>query len=225
MGQKFPRPPVKGPVVIPNCAEVKIKWTQGGLTLTNVLHGSLTAAGPLNPAIAESIFSAVKANAATTTWLGHVHPSCSLSGVEVKDLRAANNPGLVSTGLAAPGTSAGGEQSQAVAFVITLKTAFSGKGYFGRAYLPGVASDNLADSRHFVNTLGTPAVAFMNGINAAMTAQGIPWVLGRRALQANTDPAAPPHQQQSRPADTIPIQAAEANDYRIDSQRKRLGRK
>jgi hypothetical protein len=211
-------------VVIPNCSEVKIKWTQGGLTLTNVLHGNLTAAGPLNPSVAESIFSAIKANAATTTWLGHVHPTCALSGVEVKDLRAANNPGLVSTGVALPGTSTGGEQAQSVAFVITLHTAFSGKGFFGRAYLPGVAADNLADSRHFANTLGAPAVAFMNAINSAMTAQGMPWVLAQRALAANTDPGAPPHQQQPRPAGVIPIQSAAANDYRVDSQRRRLGR-
>lgn len=223
----YPRPPVKGPVVIPNCAEIKVLWTQGSLTLNNVFHGALTAAGPMNPAVAESIFSALKANTATTTWLGHLSTSISLSGVHVKDLRAANNPTLTSTGLPVLGTGTGSVLPQDNALVITLKTAFSGKGYVGRVYLPGLDSAQLADSRHWISTtvFDNAALGFVNAVNSAMTAQGLPWVLGRRALQANTDPAAPPHLQQNRPADTIPIASAAVTDHRVDSQRRRLGRR
>jgi hypothetical protein len=220
----YPRDPVKGPVVIPNCAEVKFKYTQGGMNVTNVLHGNLTAAGPLNPSIAESIFSAVKANAATTTWFGHLHTGFEFVGVEVKDLRTANMPGLESTGLALAGTGAGAAVPQDCALCITLKTAFSGKGFFGRTYLGGLTVADLADSRHWLSTLGPPAIAFMNGLNSAMTAQGLPWVVAQRALQANTNPAAPPHQQQPRPAAVVPITGAAATDFRVDSQRRRLGR-
>jgi hypothetical protein len=222
--QHFPRPPVKGPVVIPNCAEVKLLWLQNGMQLANVLHGNLTAAGPLNPAVAESIFSAIKANAATLTWFGHLETGISLTHVHVKDLRAPNNPTIESTGLPLAGTSAGRFSAQDLALVVTLRTQFSGKGFFGRVYLPGITEDNLADTRHFAGAVSSPAIAFLNGVNSAMTAQGLPWVVAHRALQANTDPAAPPSQQQPRPAGVTPITAAVLTDLRIDSQRRRLGR-
>lgn len=220
----YPRPPVGGPIVIPNCAECKFLYTQGGMNVTNVLHGNLTAAGPLNPGIAESIFSAVKANAATTTWFTHLHTGFEFVGVEVKDLRTANQPGIESSGLSLSGTAADAAIPQDAALCVTLKTAFSGKGFFGRTYLGGLTIAAQADSRHFVSTLGPPAIAFMNALNSAMTAQGLPWVVAQRALLANTNPAAPPHQQQPRPAGVVPIVQAHVTDFRIDSQRRRLGR-
>jgi len=226
MAKHFPRLPVKGPVVIPNCAECQLVWSQGGLTLKNVFHGNLTAVGPVSPTMAESIFSAIKANAATTTWFAHIAPGCVLSAVHVKDLRAANNPTILSTGVGMPGTSAGTVMPQDAALVVSLRTQFSGKGFFGRVYLPGITSDNLADSRHFVSTpaFSNAALGFANAVNSAMTAQGIPWVLAHRALQANTDPDAPPSQQQPRAAGVVPITGAVLTDLRVDSQRKRLGR-
>jgi len=194
--------------------------------MKNVFHGNLTAVGPLSPTMAESIFSALKANAATTTWFSHVVPGCVLAGIHVKDLRAANNPTLISTGLPMPGTSTGGILPQDSALVVSLRTQFSGKGFFGRVYLPGIAADNLADSRHFISTtvFDNAALGFVNAVNSAMTAQGIPWVLAHRHLMANTDPAAPPSQQQDRPAGVVPITSAVLTDHRVDSQRKRLGR-
>jgi hypothetical protein len=222
----YPRLPQGGPVVIPNCSEVKLVWTQNGMKLNNVFHGALTVAGPLNPAVAETIFSAIKAANGTTTWMGHLFTGISLSEVHVKDLRAANNPTLVSTGLALPGTGTGTALPQDNALVVTLLTAFSGKGYVGRVYLPGLDSLQLADSRHWISTAGfdNAALGFCNAVNSAMTASGMPWVLGRRKLLANSDPAAPPPYNQNREADTIPITGPKITDHRIDSQRKRLGR-
>jgi hypothetical protein len=205
---------------------VKILWSQGGITLNNVFHSNLTAAGPLNPTAAESIFSAIKAAAATITWLGHLHTSIQLIGVHVKDLRAANNPTLISSGNATPGTGTGNMIPQDSALVVTLRTAFSGRGFVGRVYLPGLDSTNLADSRHFISTtvFDNAAIGFANAINTAMTPQVGSWVLGRKHLLASPDPAAPPPYNSPRPADTIPITAAVLVDHRIDSQRKRLGR-
>lgn len=222
---KWARPPVGGPIVIPNCGQIAIQWTENGMTMLNVLHGALTAAGPLNPNVAETIFTAIKAAAATTTWLNHVSATASLSGVRVKDLRAANNPTILSTSAAINGTSAGPVSSQGNALVVTLKTAQSGRGYVGRVYLPGISNDNLADSRHYNSALNAPAVAFLNAINTAMTASGMPWVIGQRALQASPEPGAPPPYNQIRQATTIPITQAAVVSDRIDSQRRRLGRR
>jgi len=224
--QSWARPPRGGAVVIPNCAEVKILWTQGGMTLNNVFHAALVPAGPLNPSVAETVFAALKAAAATTAWLSHIHPSCSLAGIHVKDLRAANNPTLTSTGVAIPGTGTGTPLPQDNALVVTLVTAFSGKGFVGRAYLPGLDSAQLADSRHYISTgaFDTAVINFANAINSAMTPSIGAWVLGRKYLLANSDPAAPPPYNSPRPADTIPITAAKITDHRVDSQRKRIGR-
>lgn len=223
---KWARPPVGGPIIIPNCAMGVIVWTASGETLHNVLHFSLIPAGPLNPSVAETIFSALKANAATTAWLAKIHPSYSLAGIRVKDLRAGNNPVLASTGVAIPGTSAASNMPTSAALVVTQRTAYSGRGFFGRSYLPGLASDQLSDARHYLTTgaFDTAAINFMNAINAAFSPNIGPWVLGQRALKASPDPNAPPPYNSPRPANTIPIQSVVVTDHRVDSQRKRLGR-
>lgn len=215
------RLPAPGPVVIPNCGQVRLLWTQNSVNWSVVLHGNLTAAGPLNPGIAESIFSAIKAAAGTTTWLGMVHPSASFIGVQVKDLRAPNNPTILSSGAAAPGTAAGVPVSQGTAMCITLNTAFAGKGFRGRAYLGGLAEATLADARHFTGPAQTAGVGFIQAVQTATTAQGLPLVVAQRALQAGTTSSGA--QLPARPAGVVPVTQIVTVGTRIDSQRKRLG--
>lgn len=223
---KWARPPVGGPIRIDNCAAVTILWANGSAVFHNNFHASLVTAGPLNPTVAETIFSAIKANAATTAYLAKVHPTYTLAGVHVKDLRAYNNPTIASSGAAIPGTSAGQYMPTDVALAVTLRTQYSGRGFAGRIYLPGITQDNLADQRHWISTTAFQNLVlnFMNAINSAMTTNIGSWVLGRIALAASPDPGAPPPYNQPRPADTIPIQKADFADFRVDSQRKRLGR-
>lgn len=220
---KFGRLPQKGPIVIPNCAMVKVLWTMNGMTLSNVFHGALTAAGPLNPNIAETIFSAIKAAAATTAWMAILSTECELSGVEVKDIRAANNPIIPSTGVALAGSAAGAPISQGSALVVTLATQFSGRGFFGRAYLAGLTGGALATARDATQATANAAVAFVSGVNSAMTASGLPMVVAQRLLLASTAPGAPPPYNSNRPAGTIPVQNIRVTDLRLDSQRRRLG--
>ena len=216
------RLPVAGPVVIPNCGEVKVNFIQQNEICSIVCHGNLTAAGPLNPGIAETIFSALKAAAGTTAFMGAVDPSCSMTGVTVKDLRAANNPTLESSGLALVGTGTGGPTPQGSALVITKKTAQAGKQFTGRAYLFGLTTTELANSRSWAAGAGQLGVGFMNALNAAMTASALPMVIAQRALQAGTTAsgAALP----ARTAGVVPVTSFVARDLRIDSQRRRLGR-
>lgn len=216
------RQPAPGPVVIPNCAEVKHVFLQNGQEMSIVLHGNLTAAGPLNPGIAESIFSGTKAAAGTTTFFGHVHPSCSYVRVEVKDLRAPNNPSIVSTGTALPGTSAGTPLSQGSALVVTLRTQFTGKGFTGRSYLMGLDAGTLTDARTFSDIVGAAGVAFIQAIQSAMNTQGLPLVVAQRHLLAGTTSAGAALPE--RAANVVPVTQIVIADHRIDSQRRRLGR-
>jgi hypothetical protein len=223
---KWARPPVGGPIVIPNCSATEIIWSSGSTFFRNTIHSALTAAGPLNPAIAETIFSALKANAATTPFLTHIHPSVSLYGVRVKDMRAANNPKLVSTGAALPGTSTSTPTPLNAALAVTLRTAQSGRGFVGRIYLAGLAADQIADTRHWISTVAfdNAMLNFVNAINSSISASIGQWVIGQRALAASPDPGAPPPYNSPRPANTIPITGPVLVDHKIDSQRKRTGR-
>jgi hypothetical protein len=216
------RLPVVGPKTIPNCIEVVLSWTSTNRTFHNVLHGNLTAVGPINPGMAETLFSAFKANAATTTWLTHVDANARFAGVAVKDLRAPNNPSYFSTGLVAPGTAAGVPLPLSTSLVATLRTAQSGQGFRGRVYLAGLTDAALASAVVFGDQVGTDAVAFLNGINSVMGTNNIPLVVAQSALQAGTHHDGSPWE--ARPAGVLPVTAIDIANPRIDSQRKRLGR-
>lgn len=214
------RTPVKGPVVIPNCAEVLVNYTQNGQRMSNVFHGALTAAGPINPNMGETIFSAIKAAAATTTWLTHVDPACSIVGVTVKDLRAPNNTAVESSSGGVPGTGTGSPLSQGSALCITGLTNQSGRGFRGRTYLPGLESASMTSARLVTQATADAGVAYVGAINNAMTASGLPMVIAQRALNADPAPGGLP----ARNATTVPVTGFVARDLRIDSQRRRLGR-
>jgi len=219
----FGRLPQKGPIVIPNCAMVKVQYAMNGMILSNVYHGALTVAGPLNPNIAETIFSAIKSAAGTTAWFAQVSTEFSMTGVEVKDLRAANNPIIPSTGVPLVGSGTGTPISQGTSLVVTLATQFSGRGFFGRSYLFGLDSGQLSTARDVTQAAATAAVNFVQAINTAMTASQLPMVVAQRLLLASTNPSAPPPYNANRPAGTLPVQAIRVTDLRLDSQRRRLG--
>jgi hypothetical protein len=192
----------------------------------NVYHGQYSGA-PLGGTEANVIYQAIAANAATTAWLSRLDPDCVLTAVHVKDLRAANNPTLESTADAGhPGVSAGLAQSAGAALNVSLRTAKSGRGFFGRTYLAGITADNLVDSRHWDRAkLETASLAYVNGVKSAMAGSGFIMVVAQRALAANTDPNAPPSQQVARPANADnTVTGVKWTDDRVDSQRRRLGR-
>lgn len=217
------RPPVKGPVIIPNCAELKLKFTQNGVNFSNVLHAELIPTGPINPSVAESIFSGIKAAAATTAWRAFMEANASFAGVEVKDLRAANQTALVSTGAAVSGTGTELAISQGSAMVITLRTDQSGRGFVGRVYLGGIDVSTMANARNFTTAALNAGVAWVQAINGVVTPLLGRLVLAQRALAA--DPSSQnPAMTNPRPAATKPILTVTYADTRIDSQRRRLGR-
>lgn len=215
------RIPVAGPVVIPNCVEVRLVWSNNGRTFKNVLHGNLTAAGPLNPTIAETLFSAFKTQLTSSSWGAMIHTTTTMTGVEVKDLRAGNNPTLLSTGAAAAGTGTGNASPLSTALVFTLKTAQSGRAFRGRAYLAGLAPIAIADSLHGAAAAFTNGIAFLNGVNSVMGTQGFPLVVAQRALQAGTDKHGNPLP--ARAAAVVPVTSINNVNNRLDSQRRRLG--
>ena len=217
------RTQVGGPEVVPSCGQIALLWEQEGQRMSNIMHSQLVPTGPIDPTAAEQIFSGIKAAAATTTWLANVHPSCSLIGVEVKDLRSAHQSVIQSTGPAVPGTGTGSPLSQMTAMAVTLRTAQSGAGFRGRVYLPGLDEGTLLNARRFTDVAGAAAVAFVQGVQNVYTPIiGIP-VVAQRALNADPN-SSNPEMQQPRPAGTVPITGVNIANPRVDTQRRRAGR-
>lgn len=216
------RLPVAGPVQIPNCIEVRLMWAEGSRRMANVLHGNLTAAGPLAPTLPETLFQAIKSASSTTAWLAHIAPAVELAGVGVKDLRQMYQVEYVSTGLPAPGTAADAALPLQSALVVTLRTAQSGQGFRGRAYMPGLTIGSLADPRTFNDTVSSAAKAFIDGVNSVMSTNGFPMVVAQRALQAGTHHDGSPWP--ARSAQVVPVVSTDIANKRVDTQRRRLGR-
>lgn len=218
----MPRVPVPGPIVIPNCIEVKLHWSDSLGLFSNVLHGNLTAVGPINPALAETLFSAFKANTGTVVWLADLAATMSFTGVSVKDLRAANNPEFPSSGASAPGAAVGAAASVNNALVVTLRSAQAGRGFRGRVYLGGLTQASLASARQWSGAAGANAVGFIEGVRSVLSANSIPMVIAQKALQAGTDVAGNPLP--ARLAGIVPVVSVDIANPRVDSMRRRLGR-
>jgi hypothetical protein len=84
------RPVAPGPIVIPNCLQVRLVWTQGLRTFHNLLHGNWTTVGPIDPALVETLFTGFKTQFTSSGWSGMVNTGSSFSGVGLRDLRNAN---------------------------------------------------------------------------------------------------------------------------------------
>lgn len=207
-------------VVIPNCVEVRLKWTGSSIPFLNVLHAQYTIAGPLNPSIGETLFAAIKAAAATTTWLTFLAPDTSFTGVGVRDIRAANNPELVSTGASVPGTNAQAALPHQVAMCVTLKTAFAGKQFRGRVYMGGLAQGAGTTGGVIQGAGNTAAVGFVNAVSTALSAQSMTLAIGQKALPQRNDSHG--NVLPARVANVVPVTNIVALNTRFDTQRRRL---
>jgi hypothetical protein len=197
-------------------------WSESGHLFSNVLHGAHSSGGPIDPAVPETIFAAIKAATSTTTWLTHLSPTVNFTGVSLKNLSVANEPEVPSVGGAALGTGVGQPLGINSALVVTLKTARSGPAFRGRTYLGGLVASTLTDPFNFSPTVGADAVAFMTGVSGVLTSNGFPLVVAQRALQAGTHADGSPWA--ARPASTQPVTTISIVNPRVDSQRRRSGR-
>ena len=208
-------------VIIPNCVQVRLLWQGASRAFLNVLHAQYTLAGPLNPNIAETIFSALKTDSRVTTWLSELPTNTVFTGLDVRDLRNSNNPLIPSTSLAAPGTAAGAPLPPQTCMVITLRTASAGRAFRGRIYLGGLSTAAQDTTGHIVTTVAANAVAFVNAIQQAFLAQSMTLAIGQKDL-----PARPGHggtTLPARPANVVPVTSVLSRDNIFDTQRRRTG--
>lgn len=217
------RPVKPGPIVIPQCAEVKVFWSDGEFEWTNVWHGSTGGATSVNAALADTLLTGFKNALTTSGFGGNLVVATSLARVEVKDLSTAGQPAYLSSGGAQAGSDASSPLPVNTAICVSLLTQRSGAQWRGRTYLAGLGASVSNDNRHHTQIAGTNATAFVDACIAAMATAQLPMVIAQRELLAGTDShgnSLPP-----RSASTVGVTGTKITSNRLDTQRRRLGRR
>lgn len=214
---------IAGPVIIPNAVQVRLLWTlPNGKTVANVLHASVAGGFSATSTVAEAVRAAIVASAGWTAWKARLNTTVSLAAVDIRDLRTGNNPLVASTGAAAAGTGAGTALPPGDALVVTLRTAFAGRSYRGRAYLPGLDSTALAAGGVAAAGTVTDATSFMTAVQTALSGQGMTLAVAQPARQQYTSAKGTLHN--ARTAALQTVTSIVTRNTTIDHQRRRAGR-
>lgn len=214
---------IAGPVVIPNCIQVRLVWTlPNGKTVYNVLHGSVAGGFSATTAVADAVFTALKAAAGWTSWRARLSTTVNLAGVDLRDLRTINMPIVASTTAVSAGTGATGAIPPGDALVVTLRTALVGRSARGRVYLPGLDFSALAAGGVAAAGTVTDATAFVTAVQTALTASAISMAIANPARQAYTGTTGALHP--ARAAGVVVVTAIVTRNSIIDHQRRRAGR-
>lgn len=214
---------IPGPIVIPNTIQVRLIWAlPNGKTVYNVLHASVAGGFSATTAVADAIFTALKANAGWTSWRARLNTTVSITGVDLRDLRTANMPIVQSTTAAAAGTGATGALPPGDALCVTLRTALVGRGARGRVYLPGLDFSAIAAGGVAAAGTVTDSVAFVTGVQTVLTASAATLAIANPARAAYTGSTGAAHA--ARPAGILPVTGIVCRNTTIDHQRRRAGR-
>lgn len=214
---------IPGPEIIPQGVQLRLKWTlDNGKTIYNVLHGIVAGGFIATSAEAEAIFAAIKASAEWTALRAHLSAGAAFAGVDLRDIRTANQPIVESTGASSAGTGGGPALPPGDALVVTLRTATVGIGSRGRIYLGGwdiaaVGAGGVAEA-----TVPTDASNFVTAVATAMTAQAITLALANPARQAYVGSTGVNHA--ARVAAMLPVTSIVTRNAVFDHQRRRAGR-
>jgi|KBSMisStaDraftv2_1062788.scaffolds.fasta_scaffold75486_3 hypothetical protein len=210
-------------LIVPNGAQVKLKWLVAGTPMLTVLGASGTNTVAVTQTLANTIGAGVKSAFTSSGYAGCVGISAALEKVSVRDVKGPNQPEFEDTGAAVAGTNADTDfLPKNVALVVTYKTLLAGKSYRGRSYLPALME---ADSE-FAGTIDQACVdagiAFITAIEAVFSGSGLSHAVLSPALPSRTTAA----------GDTLPPKAAFATNVTSvtsrsnipGSQRRRLHR-
>lgn len=166
---------IKGPMTLPNAVEIDILWNiVPTKQVKNILHGSVGGGFSNSVATAQAVYASIIASAAWTAYKPFINSACSLAGVGIRDIRTVNNPLLLSTGAATPGTGAALALPAGMAACIKLSTAAAGRSGRGRVYLCGFDSTALnAATGNFSAAFQTAAQNFVAQLATSLSASGI----------------------------------------------------
>ena len=210
-----------GSVIIPNGIEVDLVWNiVGAKQVRNIMHGTVGGTFTPTATIAQAVYAAIIGSAQWTAYKVYVNAACSLQGVNLRDLRSANNPLISSTGAATAGTGAGLALPAGVAAVVKLSTAGAGRSNRGRIYLPGLDSTTLnTGTGLFLAAFQTAVAGLMTEVQTALTAQGITLAVANPARIQYTGRKGAVHL--ARVASMVNVTSAVMRNLQPYSQRRR----
>lgn len=163
-------------VPTPNTVKACLRYIQNGQNTCNVFHfdiGHEPTEGDLRDV----------ADMVSTWWQGLlrplIHPGTSLVAVEVWDVSAENQEGIVSTtGLPVAGAGTGNALPNNATVCVKCATGFTGRTRRGRKYVAGLQHEQLNSDRQTLQSTVWAAIedAFRELITDAATA-GFTWVI------------------------------------------------
>lgn len=209
-----------GPIIMP-CVEVDLVWNiVPTKQVKNVLHATVGGGFVASAAIAQAIYAAILASAQWTAYKPFLNSACDFAGVNIRDLRTANQALFPSTGAATPGTGALLALPPGVCGLITLRTAQAGRGFRGRVYLPGLDSVCMnAATGLFTAAYQTAAQNFITEVGTALTASAMTHAIGQAHRQAYTGRTGVARA--DRPANAIVVTSNQMRVLNATSQRRR----
>lgn len=217
---------------IPNCVQVRLLWALGTNGAVNVLNAIAPGGFVVNQAAANTLGAAIK-GAYTTNWAPRNNTTVSLVRVGLRDRRIPNGTEFLDQGAAAAGTNATDVLLPVQdAFLITLRTAFSGKSFRGRIYLPGLTEAENIGGGNANSTTETSALAFITGIQSALTASGLSLGVASRGADAAVATLTTTHQDGSTTNKTLyrvkdksaqinAVTVVQSRNLSIETQRRR----
>lgn len=214
---------IGGPVVIPNCIMVRLRWlTPNGRGAFNVLHGEVVVGFNPTVAIANAILAALTSGAAWTALQPFLHTGTSLAGVDLLDMRAPSFAIVSSTGAASAGTGATVPMAPQTAICVTERTAFAGPSFRGRAYITGFSSASQQNGGSMSGGCQTALQNWAATWLTAFTASGLTLSIAQphRAAYIGTSGT----QHLARPANLVHVTQCVVRNLIWDTQRRRAGR-
>lgn len=171
-------------LIVPGAAQMRVIWALSGQLYALNVYGVVNAGGiAISQALTNTIGTAIKSGFTSSGHAATVSTTVTLANIGLRDVRTANTAEFIDTGAAVAGTAAGELLPPQVALCVTLRTAFAGRSFRGRTYLPGYTETN--------NTVGgvvngtALAVAFVTAIKSALVASSLDLgVLSRPAPDA-----------------------------------------
>jgi len=160
-------------LVIPDTVQVIHAGLNAGIGWRVVTHCLIPASSPVNVALADAIFNSVG-----PLWSTNIAPECptttSFNFTSVRDLRAASQPDIASTGTVRNGTAPTTDAlPRQIAAVITVKTGLAGRKYRGRMYWAGFAESANGATGHMTAACKAALDAFAAGFMAAANVSGL----------------------------------------------------
>lgn len=194
--------------VIPDTIRINVQWAREGvLTAINALHARVALPTVVNESYAASVGAAIRLAIddvnLTSGPSAFLQSDWSYEGVTVRDLRTPNLPEFTG-GAPLTGTFTGNGLPSSNAICVTLRTAFAGRSFRGRVYLPGWATTA-------VTTTGNIAVGAQTAANDVVEG----WQTDLAAIGATLAVASPTL------GVSNPVTAIGVRDGQWDTQRRR----